>query len=404
MSELIDGKGQRQEVLKDIIKELHNGKSPDEVKDRFAKLIKNVSAKEISQMESSLITEGIPENEVKRLCDVHVSVFKEALDAVVPKEPPPGHPVHTFKMENREIEKATASLQKMLSQLKKGKNEALNDYKGAIKNDLEVLSEIEKHYLRKENQLFPLLEGKGVQGPTKVMWQFHDDVRKMLKEIKQAVENNNAKTVVATGEELIKTINDLIYKEENILFPMALETLNEKEWVRVRQGEEEIGYTLVTPGTDWKPSAEALVDLEKDNTGQNQDDIKLDTGVLTPEQINLILTNLPVDITYVDENDRVRYYSQGPERIFPRSPGIIGRDVKNCHPSSSVHVVEKIVSEFKNGTRDAAEFWLELNGRFVHIRYFAIRDKTSKYRGVVEVTQDVTDIRSLQGQKRLLDW
>jgi hypothetical protein len=404
MSELIDGKSKRQEILKDIIKDLHNGKSPDEVKGRFAKLIKNVSAKEISDMENSLMAEGISENEVKRLCDVHVSIFKDALEPEVQSGTPPGHPVHTFKLENREFEKAVASLEEMLNYVKQDQEKALSDYKGALTSNLEVVAEIDKHFLRKENQLFPLLESKGVHGPTKVMWQFHDDIRKMLKNTKQAVEGGNVQEFIAKGEELINTITEMIYKEENILFPMALETLNEPEWVKVRQGEEEIGYALVTPGSDWQPSEKALADISSNDRGQKQGEIKLDTGVLTAEQINLLLTNLPVDISFVDENDRVRYYSQGKERIFPRSPGIIGRDVKNCHPSSSVHVVEKIVDEFKNGTRDVAEFWLELKGRFIHIRYFAIRDKSGNYRGVIEVAQDATEIRALQGEQRLLDW
>ncbi|MTI79417.1 MAG: DUF438 domain-containing protein [Firmicutes bacterium] len=404
MSELIDGKSKRKEILRDIIKDLHHGKSPDEVKERFAKLIKNVNAKEISEMEDSLMAEGISENEIKRLCDVHVSIFKEALENELPSDTPPGHPVHTFEMENREIEKAIESLNKMLKNLQEGKEEALSDYMAAIKNDVDVLSEIDKHFLRKENQLFPLLENKGVQGPTKVMWQFHDDIRQMLKEYNRTLESGDIETVVAKGEELTKAISELIYKEENILFPMALETLGESDWVRVRRGEEEIGYTLVTPGDQWQPSKEALADLDKNNQGQNQGEIKLDTGVLTQEQLNLMLTNLPVDISFVDENDQVRYYSQGPERIFPRSPGIIGRDVKNCHPSSSVHVVEKIVDQFKKGTKDEAEFWLQLKGRFIHIRYFPIRDKLGNYRGVIEVAQDVTDIRALEGENRLLDW
>lgn len=403
MSELIDGKNKRKKILKDIIKELHQGEPVEKVKERFAKLIKNISAKEISEMESSLMAEGVPESEIKRLCDVHVSIFEDALNSPAAGETPPGHPVHTFKMENREIEKVIQSLQKILQQIKEGKSKALADYSGAIQNDLALLSEIDKHYLRKENQLFPLLESKGAYGPTKVMWQFHDDVRKLLKEVKQAVDSGSAETAVAKGEELIKIITELIYKEENILYPMALETLTEEDWLKVRHGEEEIGYTLVTPGTEWQTKVQNTKDLAADNQ-HSQNEIKLDTGSLTPEQLNLILTNLPIDISFVDENDQVKYYSQGQERIFPRSPGIIGRDVKNCHPSSSVHVVEKIVDEFKKGTRSSAEFWLQLNGRFIHIRYFAVRDKNGSYRGVVEAAQDVTDIRALQGEKRLLDW
>lgn len=405
MSELLDGKKARQEILKEIVKDLHRGKSAAEVKERFAKLIKDVGATEISQMEQSLIAEGIPEQEIKRLCDVHVTVFKEALDAQTKEETPSGHPVHTFKMENRQIEMVIQSLQEIFNEIKEASAEALTDYRQALLYELQLLSEIDKHYLRKENQLFPLLEQKGVQGPTRVMWQFHDDVRRILKEIKRALEDNSSKALLEKGDQLINIITDMIYKEENILFPMALENLSEADWVKVRQGEEEIGYAFVTPGNQWQPAQvkeEGQVQATQGVTPGAE--IKLDTGNLTPEQINLLLTHLPVDVTYVDENNRVRYYSQGMHRVFPRSPGIIGRDVQNCHPVSSVNIVTKIVDEFKNNNKSEAEFWLEMNNRFIHIRYFAVRDQGGQYRGVVEVTQDVTDIRALQGQRRLLDW
>lgn len=405
MSELLDGKKERQGILKEIIKDLHRGKSVEEVKERFAKLIKDVGATEISQMEQSLIAEGIPEQEIKRLCDVHVMVFKESLDAQTKEETPPGHPVHTFIMENRQIEMVVQSLQEILNEIKGASSEALADYRQALLNELQLLSEIDKHYLRKENQLFPLLEQKGVQGPTRVMWQFHDDVRRILKELRQALEDHNSQALLEKGDQLTTTISDMIYKEENILFPMALENLSEPDWVKVRQGEEEIGYAFVTPGNQWQPvqveQSEHIQATQGTNSGS---EIKLDTGNLTPEQINLLLTHLPVDVTYVDEHNRVRYYSQGMHRIFPRSPGIIGRDVANCHPASSVNIVNKIVEEFKNNNKSEAEFWLEMNNRFIHIRYFAVRDQQGQYRGVVEVTQDVTDIRALKGQRRLLDW
>ena len=196
-------------------------------------------------------------------------------------------------------------------------------------------------------------------------------------------------------------VNDMIYKEEHILFPMALETLGESDWAKVREGEEEIGYAWVQPAETWKPSAGPYQEnIPHDKVGS----LTLDTGLLTAEQINLLLMHLPVDISFVDENDKVAYYSQTEDRIFPRSPGIIGRSVQNCHPARSVHVVEKILQEFKAGNRDSAEFWIQMKGRFIHIRYFAMRDRGGKYRGTLEVSQDVTSIRGLEGDKRLLDW
>ncbi|WP_227765910.1 DUF438 domain-containing protein [Zhaonella formicivorans] len=402
MSELIDGKQKRQEILKGIIRDLHAGQSPESLKERFADLIRNFGPSEIAEMEHQLIAEGMPEQEVKRLCDVHVAVFKSALEQQARPELLPGHPIHTFRKENEAINKVVNSLQEILAQLKASPKASLNDYRQPLTDQLTLLQEINKHYLRKENQLFPMLEKHDVSGPSKVMWQFHDDVRALFKEVNIALANNEKDKFLPALEQLLTTISEMIYKEENILFPMSLEKLSEEEWGRVRIGEEEIGYTLIKPGTEWQPPQ----GMNAPTVGKDEvsDQLNLDTGSLTAEQINLILTHLPIDITFVDEHGKVSYYSQGRERIFPRSPGIIGRQVQNCHPADSVHIVNKIVEEFKKGTKSSADFWLEINGRFIYIRYFPVRDKTGKYRGIVEVTQDITKIRALQGEKRLLDW
>ncbi|WP_366921583.1 DUF438 domain-containing protein [Metallumcola ferriviriculae] len=401
MSELLDSQKQRQEMLKGIIADLHAGKGIEEVKEKFAQLLRHVSPTEISQLEDRLIAEGMPESEIKRLCDVHVAVFREALNAQ-PEQPElePGHPLHTFIAENEQIQKVVTSIREMFDQLRS--NGKLDEMAGAIKSQLDLLGEVEKHYLRKENQLFPFLEKHNITGPTKVMWKFHDDARVMLKKVKGSLVKKDSNTLLDTGEELLKTIEETIYKEENILFPTALKTLSEAEWGDVRYGEEEIGYTLVEPGSQWQPPKQLQRNIS--DTAAKNDGISLSVGEMTAEQINLMLTHLPVDVTFVDENDKVRYYSQGKERIFPRSPGIIGRDVQNCHPAESVHVVGKIVAAFKDGSKDTAEFWLTLNDRFIHIRYFAVRDQNGKYRGVVEVSQDLTDLRTLQGERRILAW
>ncbi len=377
----------RQEILKGIIRDLHKGVDIDILKKRFLKLIKDVSPAEIASMEQKLMDEGMPESEVKRLCSVHVEVFRESLEKTktIPGLPS-GHPVHTLMLENRHAEG-------ILEELGAAKG---NKDLAAV---LDRLSEIDKHYLRKEHQLFPVLEAKGISGPSKVMWSLHDDIRYFLKDIKAT-----AKTAMPTDNEL-KTlafmINDMIYKEEHILFPMALETLSDDDWARVKKGEEEIGFAWLASAEPLKPSGGApLPPLPADRVGS----LNLDTGQVTPEQVNLMLTHLPVDVSFVNENDEVIYYSQTKERIFPRSPGIIGRKVQNCHPPKSVHVVEAILDAFKKGERDVAEFWLQMKGRFIHIRYFAVRDEAGTYRGTLEVSQDVTEIRALSGARRLLEW
>jgi DUF438 domain-containing protein len=195
-------------------------------------------------------------------------------------------------------------------------------------------------------------------------------------------------------------MRDMIYKEEHILFPMAKDLLTDREWGKVRQGEEEIGYAWIRPEAGWTANAE---EAKEQAVGQ-ESEVKLDTGMMTVEQVNMLLKHMPVDISFVDEKDEVRYYSATKDRIFPRSPGVIGRKVQNCHPPKSFGMVQKILDEFRAGRRDKADFWIQMKGRFLLIQYFAVRDEKGAYRGTLEVSQDVTDIRKLEGQKRLLDW
>jgi DUF438 domain-containing protein len=380
----------RIESLKNIIKELHEGKDAESQKKKFGDLIKDVAPWEIAQMEQRLIAEGMPETEIKNLCEVHVQVFKEALEHQTVPGLPAGHPVHTFMLENRACEDILKEI------------EAITDYvkdRDKLLSILDRLSLLDKHYLRKENQLFPIIETKGITGPSKVMWALHDDIRAFIKDVKKRVKDGKMEKVAV--EALVKMVNDMIYKEEHILFPMTLETLSEDEWAKVRKGEEEIGYAWIEPEAEWKPAAGSF---QQELLAEKVGSLNLDTGQLTAEQVNLLLTHLPVDISFVNENDEVVYYSATPDRLFPRSPGVIGRRIQNCHPPKSVDMVEKILSSFKAGTKDVAEFWIQMRGKVIHIRYFAVRDSAGKYRGCLEVSQDITQIQKITGQKRLLDW
>ncbi len=394
----------RLEILKDIIRELHEGGDLEKLKKRFAELVRDVSPNEIAEMEQRLIEEGMPEEEVKRLCDVHVQVFKESLEGQPLPSSIPGHPLHTLMEENRALEKLLGRWDELLRMVEEGGAEGLKENRAALREVLESLAQVEKHYLKKENQLFPLLEAKGISGPSKVMWAIHDDIRAALRGIRQLIEENGAGALVSQGRQLAQMISDMIYKEEKILFPMSLETLDEKDWARVKRGEEEIGYAWVEPGKEWRPAVTIEDQPIIPEYKRPLSEVKLDTGSLEPEIINLILKNLPVDLTFVDAEDTVRYYSASAERIFPRSPGVIGRKVQNCHPPASIHVVNRILKAFKEGRRDVAEFWIQMKGKFIHIRYFALRDEKGAYRGCLEVSQDVSAIRGLEGEKRLLDW
>ena len=404
MSDFID-RAKRQEILKEIILELHAGKSVEEVKGVFAELIHDIDPSEISEMEQSLIAEGMPETQVKQLCDVHVAVFRESLDAQAQTRPEtiPGHPVHTFLAENTAAETVLKGFEGAIKVLKAKPGP---DTLAKARQELAHLREYEKHYLRKENILFPYLEKHNFSGPSSVMWAIHDDVRADWKTLETLLAAGYSPEIDALFPRLKTAISEMFYKEENILFPTALGKLSREEWVEIRQQEASVGYCYVEPGNRWLPVATLQTDageLLSVSVLPSAHKLPLDTGALTPQQINLMLTHLPVEITFADENDQVRYFSQTRDLIFPRSPAIIGRKVQNCHPPASVHLVQQILDDFRAGRRDAAEFWIRMKGMYIYIRYFALRDEQAKYRGTMEVTQEISHIRELEGERRLLD-
>lgn len=404
----IENKNERQEMLKEIILELHAGKDVSEVKAKFEKAIGNITVEEISQMEQALMEEeGIPVSEVQRLCSVHAEVFKGSIEEIHRSEKPedqPGHPVHTFKMENREIDMLVNFKIELHKDRFAKEDTSENRYK--LIEDLNLLWDIDKHYSRKENLLFPYLEKYGIYGPTKVMWGVDDDIRRAIKQAKQALTEyaGNKDEIIELLNLLIKEVNEMIFKEENILFPMALETLTEDEWMQIAAESDEIGYCLTVPQEVWKPKRHPLAPETKEEAEEKGFDgyIRFETGILSVKQLETLFNHLPGDITFIDENDVVRYFSQGKDRIFARTKAVIGRKVQNCHPPQSVHVVKKLLEDFKSGAKDVEDFWIQKGDAFILIRYFAIRDENGKYLGTLEFTQNVAAIRALEGEKRIL--
>ena len=391
-----------------IVAELHAGKTAEDVKPRFEELIADVEATEIAAMEQQLIEGGVPADDVKRLCDVHVQVFADALEGHAAVSAPAGHPLDTFQRENQALLQVTASLRKVAEAIGEPPSpDAWGRLKTALAGTVDRVAEVNVHYLRKENQLFPYLEQHGVEGPSKVMWAIHDDVRALIKQARETIAADNAALSVSTCLALAKMADDMVNKEEKVLHPMALDTLSDQEWAAIRAGEGEIGYAFITGVPAW-PAADAA-GVEAGAAGAPAGPtspaglVQFATGGLSLEQLNLVLSALPLDFQFVDEHDHVLYYSEG-GRIFPRSPGVIGRKVQNCHPPASVHKVQQIIDAFRAGDKSTADFWIELGGKFLHIRYMAVRDAAGAYRGVVETVQDVTGIRALEGQRRLLDW
>jgi len=389
-------------ILKELILDLHKGADFKDVKARFDNAIKGVEASQIAAMEEQLIRDGMPAEEIQRLCDLHVSVFETALEQKGIVETAPGHPVNSYMEENKLFTEVIRDLDSVVSRLAEKSGDALTiPDEHTIRLILEKLAGLELHYVRKENQLFPYLEKHNITGPSQVMWGIHDEIRGMLKELKAALADKSVAGIVLSGPKLSRASIEMIYKENTILFPMTMETFSDDEWLELKRGEDELGYAFITPGTEWPGEAVEAAEIEE---AASTDKLKLDTGVLSLDQVNLMLKNLPVEFSFVDVNDELRYYSNTKDRIFPRSPGLIGRKVQNCHPPKSVHIVERILSAFKSGEKDSAAFWIDIHSRKIHISYYAIRDNDGVYQGTVEMTQDITDLTAIDGEQRLLDW
>lgn len=405
MSEFINNVSRRKEALKEVIQRLHAGESVESLQEKFGDTIRGATAGEIADAERAMIGEGIAVSEIQRLCDLHVAVFRESLEKEPTPESLPGHPVFTFRMENEVTLRLLESMGDTMTAWIAGDPTT----RASLQAQAENLKTIEKHYSRKENLLFPYLEKKGFEGPSTVMWGVHNEIRDQIRQFKQALadEESDPQTVKAQFDTLAKDIREMVYKEEKILFPESLNRLSEAEWAEIRSQEEEIGYFNVTP----QPAEISQVEnqdqskpTQKENVTKDSNGLlSLDTGALTLEQINLMLTHLPVDVTYVDEHDEVRYFTQGKHRIFDRSAAIIGRAVTKCHPPQSVHKVQIILNDFRSGKRDVAEFWIQMGEAFIHIRYFALRNAAGEYKGCIEVSQEISHLRSLEGEQRLLD-
>lgn len=403
MSEIINNREYRQKALKEIILELHDGKSVEAVKARFTEIIQGVSAAEIAEMEQALIMEGMPVSEIQNLCDVHASVFKGSIEEIHRKQRPeetPGHPVHTFSLENRGIEKLIEKIRPMIEKAGSG---------AGIPDDLAValdeLLAIDRHYSRKENLLFPFLEKYGITAPPKVMWGVDDEIRTAVKDTLRMIGNgDSAEQIALKAGEAVTKAAEMIYKEENILFPMAMETLSEDEWLRIRDDSAEIGFAFAEPGRLWNP-ANVNIEQKINEQGEKPVDggyVRFEPGILTPEEIRCIFNTLPVDITFVGKDGAVKYFSQSKERIFVRPASIIGRQVSNCHPPASVHIVEQIVKDLASGEKEHEDFWIKMGEKYVYIRYFAVRNERGEFLGVMETTQDIKPIQDLVGEKRLI--
>lgn len=405
MSEIPEDK---KRMLKETIKQLHAGVSPKEVKEKFRHMLENVSSTEIAKIEQELIKEGMPREEIQRLCDLHMEVFREQLGKQR-LEIPTGHPINILMEEHKIMLQIAEKLNIMASKLQKISDKT---YVGKEIHDIAHISEdlrdSEKHYLREENALFPYLEKHGITEPPAIMWMEHNQIREKKKQLRKLVEDYNStdfqdfkEQLAETAEALSNLLPNHFFKENNILFPTALRVVTEEEWRESRKEFDEIGYCCFTPPL---LTVAPEIEAKEEAATAAEGGVQFETGSLSKEELEALLDSLPIDITFVDKTDSVRYFNKAEKRVFVRTKSVIGRKVQMCHPQKSIHIVNRILDAFKTGRKNAAEFWINMNNRLIHIRYFAVRDKNGKYLGTIEVTQDITDIKRIEGEQRLLDW
>jgi hypothetical protein len=407
MSEIINNSQKRKELLKHMILQLHSGEAPELVRSRLIELLKSIPYNEVVEVEQELIREGLPEEEVLKFCDIHTQVLDGHIDQSGAKYVPPGHPVDTFKKENRELLKLAGEMEQLFGMAPYLPG---NDVKGwlmKVHAKFNNLMDVDKHYQRKEYLLFPYLEKLEITGPPKVMWGKHDETREL---IKAAIEAVSAEGEISPEEALtiaemilspaVKAVSDMVMKEEEILLPMAMDKLSDSDWYNIYQQTMEFGYCLFDPLEEWKPEGMEVSEPEFGVKGN----LQLSTGSFSVEEMEALFKTLPIDLTFVDKNDKVKFFSIGPDRVFTRNRAILGRDVRNCHPPSSVDIVDRILADFKSGRENSAAFWINFQGKFIYIEYFALRGKEGEYLGTVEFTQELTHVRSLEGEQRLLSY
>lgn len=393
---------ERQNKLKELILRLHEGESEDVIIEEFAEHFENISPLEISVMERRLMKEeGLEVEEIMRLCNVHVAVmsgFVES-DTETPDDfQKPGHPVHVLKQENLAIEAALMRIRNLLEVYVEVNGQDEEVTKG-LSLQINLLGEFHNHYTRKESSIFPLMEKYGITAPPKVMWGVDDQIRNLYKEFKKTFEIGQIQELLPVFTELEYELEEMIVKEEEIMIPMISQVFNVEDWIKIKDETPEIGYCIVEPMEEW---AVARVEMEEDSEELTDGNIQLGTGYLTLKEVNLMLDMLPLELTFVDKDDVVKYFNnQEAPKLLARTPNAIGRDVMNCHPPKSYAIVEQLIKDLKSGKKKKEVAWFKKGETYVHITYAAVHDEQGEYLGILEYVQDITDLVGIEGENRV---
>lgn len=392
---------ERQKAILKILNFIQDGGELEEAKKMFQAAFDQVDVAEITAAERELIAQGLDPRKIQYLCNVHADVFKGNIKENKKNSEfeKPGHPVHTFKLENIVLKSlVNDALLPDLAKWEKGDKGALSK----LRQELKDLAKIHYHYARKETSMFPIMTKYGITAPPKVMWGVDDKIRKLIGQANLLVNQKDidqvevSKAIKETAHEVL----EMIFKEEEIMLPMIDEVASEEDWGNVKNEEEQIGYTLIQKPMNWKPKEKTKNDGPLSVDKLSSLALNFAEGSLNLEQLSAILDLVPFALTFINENDKVAYFGGG-ANIFPHSKNAIGNSVYSCHLPESIPRVKKIFDDFHQGKKDKYEFWFEPRhmGRYLYLQYFAVR-KDNKYLGCLEVAQDVTDIRSWKNEKR----
>jgi uncharacterized protein len=397
MSEFTNHKANRVEKLVELFRLVIQEEMTSELVANYQQVIDLAGPADVIEVVDRLVQLQIPMPQLKKGINKALNLLHKSLQEFPYQSPVSGSFLHVMNQNNEQIDLRLKAIRPLLKEINQDSANQLlrNDLFGKLTD----LSRIDLHYQIKENVFFPVVEKylpdyRCLQ----VMWSFHDDIRRNLKEAIQLLNTSDfdLKKFNRLAGDLFFNIYSIKFREERILFPIVSEIIPENELNALIPESLEIGFPFISP--------EILRETPGTAASELSGEVNLKTGHLSAEQIRLIFNHLPVDITYVDENNQVKFFSTPEKRIFRRTNSIIGRDVKNCHPHESVHVVEQIVEAFRKGEKDKASFWIQMKGEFILIQYFAVRNEQGCYKGVVEVSQEITEIRNIQGEQRLLDW
>ncbi len=383
--------------LKNILQKVSEGATAEDVREEFLATFTTVDASEIAAAEAELIKSGTPVSEILNLCNVHAAIV-EGNVSVIQVDPVMGHPLTVFYKENDGLE---AFLDKEYIEAK----EAFlhNDEQDAFVRALKKLQKLDKHYARKEQLMFPYMERNGIMAPPKVMWGKDDEIRDLMKRSLAKAEANEKDE--ALFDLMESEVRGMIHKENEILKPMLVDNLTEDDWKVVAKESAQFGYAFADAMEGASPSDVMawMKDEVDEPKSAGDNDVELPSGFFNAHELEALLNALPYDITFVNAKGRVQYFSEGKHRVFPRTRTIIGRLVEDCHPPKSLDMVLEVVNAFKSGEKDEEHFWIQRDGLFILIRYYAVRDKDGTYLGVAEVTEEISNLRSLEGNKTLIE-